>query len=180
MAELSKLQQAVAYQALYGALGPVVKAGGDGLRGEVDRELRSIYEQTGAKTYKVVADGVVLGTYSVVESRAEPEEVMTRLAVTDNHAFVDWTEGGEVMEDMARYLDETGQWEGFAEWYLTTYGVIPDGVEVRHEVVPAKPARYKGGQIRVDKAFQAEVRRRMEAGLAALVAPAEALLGEGE
>ena len=65
LAELSRLQQAVAYQALYGALGPVVKAGGDGLRGDVDRELEAIYEQTGAKTYRVQVDGVPLGTYKI-------------------------------------------------------------------------------------------------------------------
>ena len=45
--------------------------------------------------------------------------------------------------------------------------------------IPAKPASYKGGTIRVDKGFQSEVQRRMAEGLAALVAPASALLGDG-
>ena len=175
MGDLSRLQQAVAYQALYGALGPVVKAGGDGLRGEVDEDLRSIYEQTGAKTYRVVHDGVQMGTYSIVEHRAEPAHSETVLDLADESAFGGWLDSSEGREMASLYADAQG--EAFARWCVAQ-GVVPDGVAVRTVEVPAKPPRYKGGQIRVDKAFQAEVARRMEAGLAALVAPASALLGE--
>ena len=176
MAELSKLQQAVCYQALYGALGPVVKAGGDGLRGEVDAELREIYERTGAKTYKVQADGVALGTYSITESKAVPEASRLAFDLEDERRFALWAEGnGEIL---AEYALQQG--EGFARWMLDNYGEVPDGVAVREVTIPAKPASYKGGQIRVDKGFQEQVTRRMREGLAALVAPAGALLGDGE
>lgn len=177
MAELSKLQQAVCYQALYGALGPVVKAGGDGLRGEVDAELKEIYERTGAKTYKVQVDGVALGTYSITESRAVPEQWVDVLDLTDGDAFGEWvnTEDGH---DMLRLFAFERQ-EEFARWCVDQ-GVVPDGVTPREVRVPAKPASYKGGQIRVDKGFQEQVTRRMREGLAALVAPAGALLGDGE
>ncbi len=176
MAELSKLQQAVAYQALYGALGPVVKAGGDGLRGEVDAELREIYERTGAKTYKVQVDGVALGTYSITENKATPETSRLAFDLEDERRFALWAEGnGEIL---AEYALQQG--EGFARWVLDNYGEVPDGVAVREVTIPAQPASYKGGQIRVDRGFQAQVTRRMREGLAALVAPAGALLGDGE
>lgn len=176
MADLTPLQQAVAYQALYGALGPVVKAGGDGLRGQVDAELKEIYERTGAKTYKVQADGVQLGTYTVTESKAVPEQWVDVLDLVDGDAFGEWvnTEDGHHMLRLFAYERQ----EEFAQWCFEQ-GVMPDGVALREVKVPARPASYKGGQIRVDKGFQAEVTRRMQEGLAALVAPASALLAEG-
>jgi hypothetical protein len=175
MAELSKLQQAMAYQALYKALGPVVEANGDGLRGEVDRELRDIYEKTGAKTYKVQADGVQLGTYSITESKAVPEHEEVAYDLVDDAALSEWVRANpDVVTD---YI--VAQGEPFAAWCVAELGEVPGGVEAHRVTVPARPASYKGGAIRVDKAFQAEVARRMDAGLAALVAPAEALLEDG-
>lgn len=173
--KLSKLQQAMAYQALYGALGPVVKAGGSGLRGEVDEELRDLYEQTGAKTYKVRVGDVELGTYSIVESAATPAHVDSTLDLVDGDAFDAWLDGGDG-RDMAQWF-AADHAEEFAKW-CASQGVMPDGVERREVEVPARPASYKGGRIAIDKAFQAEVRQRMADGLAALVSPASALLGE--
>lgn len=175
MAELSKLQQAVAYQALYGALGPVVKANGDGLRGEVDRELREIYEKTGAKTYRVQADGVPLGTYTVTESKAEPEREELVFDLVDSAAFGEWLAGDGA--DMAASF-AAAHGEEFCRW-CADQGVVAGGVEPREVVVPAKPAGYKGAQIRVDRDFAKEVQKRMAEGLAALVAPANALIGDG-
>lgn len=177
MTELSKLQQAVAYQALYAALAPVVKANGDGLRGEVDRELRGIWESTGAKTYKVSVDGVTLGTYSINENKAVPEQWADVLDLVDGDAFSEWvnTEDGH---DMLRLFAFERQ-EEFAKWCLDQ-GVMPDGVARREVKVPAKPSSYKGSAIRVDKGFQEQVTRRMNEGLAALVAPAGALLGSAD
>ena len=176
MAELSKLQQAVCYQALYGALGPVVKAGGDGLRGEVDAELKEIYERTGAKTYKVQVDGVPLGTYSITESKAVPEYEKVVYDLVDEEWFTYWAK--ENVDMLTEYALQQG--EGFARWVVENYGEVPDGIDARKVTVPAQPASYKGGQIRVDKGFQEQVTRRMREGLAALVAPAGALLGDGE
>ena len=176
MAELTKLQQAVAYQALYGALGPVVKANGDGLRGEVDRELRALYEQTGAKTYSVQVEGVKLGTYSVVENRAEPERVEVELDLNDAAKLSEWRHTDEGIDLAHEFVTE--HLMEFASWCVEQ-GFLPNGVGLREVIVPARPASYKGGQIRVDKGFQEQVKMRMNTGLAALVAPASALLPEG-
>lgn len=173
MADLSKLQQAMAYQALYGALGPVVKANGDGLRGEVDRELREIWELTGAKTYAVQVDGVRLGTYSVVESKAVPESEEVCYDLTDEDALAEWVR--ENPEAVTDYILQNG--EGFADWSVRWSGELPDGITARTVTVPAKPASYKGGTIRVDREFQAQVARRMAEGLPALVKPAGELPG---
>lgn len=185
MAELSRLQQAVAYQALYGALGPVVKAGGEGLRGEVDRELREVYEQTGAKTYRVTANGIDMGTYTVVENRPEPEvpeHEETRFALAGRDELMSWLGGEDARDLLVAFCDEEGLLVEFAKWCIATTGELPDGVTASVVTVPgrpAKPASYKGGMIRVDRAFQSEVRRRMQEGVAALVSPAGALLGDG-
>ena len=186
MPELTNVQQAMCYQALYNALGPVVKANGDGLRGDVDREMRQLYEQTGAKSFKIRVGDTELGTYSVNENKAVPEQPESTKKVLDMvnlGDFNDWFEGEDAQEMIGPYMDERELFMDFCEWYISETGEIPSGVEVREVVipaVPAKPASYKGGTIRVDKAFQQEVQKRMGDGLAALVAPAAALLPEGE
>lgn len=175
LGELSMLQQAVAYQALYGALAPVVKANGDGLRGEVDRELRDIYERTGAKTYAVQADGVKLGTYTVVEAAAVPEHDETAFDLVDREAFARWAaENGELLGE---YVASYG--EDFARWLAEEHGEVPDGVSVRTRHVGAAPATYKGGTIRVDREFQSRVRDALSDGLAALVDPTLGRIGDG-
>ena len=173
--ELTNTQQAMCYQALYNALGPVVKANGDGLRGDVDREMRQLYEQTGAKSFKIRADGVELGTYSIAESKAVPEHDEVDYDLDDRDLLREWLvgDGADMVFD---FIVEHGT--AFCEFCMLD-GVLPDGVSARVTTMPAKPASYKGGTIRVDKAFQAEVQRRMVEGLAALVAPASALLGSG-
>ena len=175
MGELSRLQQAVALQALYAALGPEVKAGGDGLRGQVDRDLEQIYEQTGAKTYKVQAEGMPMGTYSVVESKAEPARTDWAFDLEDREALAAWLDSEDGRDMACLYAKQAG--EDFARW-CHAQGVLPGGVAMRKVEVPAKPAAYKGGQIRVDKAFAAAVRREAMAALPALVSP-DLLLGDG-
>lgn len=176
MGELSRLQQAVAYQALYAAIGPQVKANGDGLRGEVDRELRDIYERTGAKTYTVAYEGMPMGTYSVVECKAEPEQVERVTDLADAERFAAWLDSDDGRDMACLFAESAGR--DFADFCLAQ-GVVPDGIELRAHVTPAKPRRYKTGQIRVDKAFAEAVRREVAAALPALVTP-ELLLGDGE
>lgn len=174
--ELTNTQQAMCYQALYNALGPVVKANGDGLRGDVDREMRQLWEQTGAKTFKVRAGDVELGTYSVTESKATPEREEVEFVIEDDEALGGWIAANPEM--VTDFFMEYGGGD-FMSWLLKEVGELPDGVSARVTTMPAKPASYKGSTIRVDKAFQAKVQRRMVEGLAALVAPASALLGSG-
>ena len=172
--ELSDLQRAVAFQALYGAIGPVVKSQGDGLRGDVDRELRDIYERTGAKTYRVVAEGVPMGTYTVVESRAEPERVEHAYDLEDEDMFAEWlrSDGAELAYD---FICDHGP--EFCAFCATDH-VVPDGIVVRERTVPAQPTRYKGGAIRVDRDFQRAVSERVMAALPALVEAARPTLAE--
>ena len=186
MPELTKAQQAMCYQALYNVLGPVVKANGDGLRGEVDREMRQLWESTGAKSFKIRVGDTELGTYSVNENKAVPEQPESTKKVLDMASwkdFIDWTEEADAQEYAWSYMDEHNLFMDFCEWYISWTGEIPPGVEVREvtiPAVPAKPASYKGGTVRVNKDFEKEVKKRMAEGLAALVAPAAALLPEGE
>ena len=146
--ELSDLQRAVAFQALYGAIGPVVKSQGDGLRGDVDRELRDIYERTGAKTYRVVAEGVPMGTYTVVESRAEPERVEHAYDLEDEDMFAEWLrgDGAELAYD---FICDHGP--EFCAFCATDH-VVPDGIVVRYKggslqgrVDPHRPRLPEGG-----------------------------------
>lgn len=176
MGELSRLQQAVAYQALYAAIGPQVKANGDGLRGEVDRELRDIYERTGAKTYTVAYDGMPMGTYSVVECKAEPEQVERVTDLADAERFAAWLDSDDGRDMACLFAESAGR--DFADFCLAQ-GVVPDGIELRAHVVPAKPRRYKTGQIRVDKGFAAEVARRVDEAIPSLVEPTGWLLSGG-
>lgn len=167
MAELSKLQRAMACQALYGALAPAVKAGGSGLRGEVDEELRQIYEQTGAKTYSVTAGGVKLGTYSVVTSGPEPGRVAVAYDLADADALLAWARSDDGADALREWLLAEG--EAFARFCVESLGVLPDGVSQREVEVPARGEEYRGGRMQVDRSFQRLVRERMASALPALV-----------
>lgn len=160
MEEVSKLQQAVALQAVYGAIAPEVKAGGDGLRGEVDRELRDIYERTGAKTYSVSYGGRKLGTYSIVESRPEPARTERVFEIVDERELVEWCmRNAELVSQFARRHGAE-----FARWMAEEYGELPDGATFRDVEVPASPARYKGGMVRVDPSLAEDARRMLAEG----------------
>ena len=125
MPELTNVQQAMCYQALYNALGPVVKANGDGLRGDVDREMRQLYEQTGAKSFKIRADGVELGTYSIAENKAVPEREEVEFVIDDDEALGGWIAANPEM--VTDFFMEYGGGD-FMSWLLKEVGELPDGV----------------------------------------------------
>lgn len=163
--DVTDLQAAVAYQALYNKLGVECKVNGDGIRGAVDRELREIYEMTGAKSYSVVRDGVKMGTYSIVEDKAAPASEQVVFDLVDREAFAGWLMSEDGIDCMGNYCEEHG--EGFVTWCVQEFGVLPDGVEKRVVRTPAKPARYKGGKIVVDRGFLASI--DLQTGIAALL-----------
>ncbi len=165
---LSKLQEAMAYQALYSALAPVVKAGGDGLRGEVDAELREIYERTGAKSYSVTAGGAKLGTYSIVTGNATPETGVASYDLIDIDALVRWAQDDNNAEPLRQWLMQQ-EGESFARFCVESFGEVPDGVRLRVTTVPAKGEEYRGGRMVVDRGFQKLVTERLASALPALV-----------
>lgn len=167
MGGLSRLQEAMAYQALYSALAPVVRAGGDGLRGEVDAELRDIYERTGARSYSVTAGGAKLGTYSIVTGRPTPETEVASFDLADADALVRWARDGENAGLLRQWLVQEG--EAFARFCVETGGEVPDGVTMRVTTVPVRGEEYRGGRMVVDRDFQKVVTARLSEALPALV-----------
>lgn len=164
------------YQALYNAIGPAVKSQGDGLRGDIDREMRERYEADGVKTSVVTRGGVRLGTYTIVESKAVPAHVETSVEVTDIDALMA-CEDDEFLEFFTNWAN--GHIAEIARDYFTATGELPDGVELRRVEVPAMPAAYKGGQMRVDRKFQQDMSAYVARSVGALAGGALPML-EGE
>lgn len=162
--EITDLQVAVAYQALYNKLGAECKVNGSGVRGTVDRELKDIYERTGAKSYSVVRDGVKMGTYSIVEDKAKPAREKMVFDLVDEEAFARWLYTEDGIDFAASFCIEAG--EAFVGW-CAEQGAMPDGVVRRTVEVPATPAKYKGGKIVVDRDFLAAINLRT--GVSALL-----------
>lgn len=171
---MEDMVQLACYQALYNAIGPAVKSQGDGLRGDVDREMRERYETEGVKTSVIARGGVRLGTYTIVENKAQPAHVETSVEVVDMDALMAY-------EDDA-FLEFFGDWANrhigqIARDYFAATGELPAGVEVREVEVPAQPASYRCGQMRVDRQFQDEVRAYVARSVGALAGGELPMLG---
>lgn len=162
MADLARL---ACYQALYNAIAPAVRSQGDGLRGDVDRELRDAYERTGARSYAITTDGVRLGTYTIAEAKAEPARVERYVELVDPKALREW-ESDDFNDYVSRWIE--GNLATLATAYFEETGDLPDGMAVREVEVPAKPASYKCGQVRIDKAFQQAMSRYVAESFGAL------------
>lgn len=171
---MEDMVQLACYQALYNAIGPAVKSQGDGLRGDIDREMRERYESDGVKTSVVTRGGVRLGTYTIVESKAVPAHVETSVEVADMDALMAYEDDAflEFFTDWAN-----GHIAEIARDYFTATGKLPAGVEVREVEVPAQPASYRCGQMRVDRQFQDEVRAYVARSVGALAGGELPMLG---
>jgi hypothetical protein len=135
MMQLNSMEKLAVAQTLYSKVGEVVKTREpDNLRGEVDAEIRRLYETTGAKSFDVKLAGRKVGTYSVTVTKPTPEEHYEELIVKDAHAYFAWAvENGFVTVNQAAVdanFDATGE--------------VPDGCEIRRVSIPGTP----GGEIK--------------------------------
>ena len=127
-------------QAVYSELGKMVKAGGDGLRGDIDRELMSDYASKGVDRYRLPVNGQNVGTLSIRFGK----ETM-RCYIEDTDALTSWfmEDGGD---DLERFIKENES--TVASWLakrIEKTGELPDGC-----VGYVEPPAPTGTTIKVD------------------------------
>lgn len=139
MNEIEKLAIA---QALYKGLAGIVSTKDpDSLRSAVDAEYRTLYEETGAKSYDVRVNGHKVGTYSFKDDK----DIVKRsddCTISDSGAFAQW------LKDNAESIAD---WDGaaaLAEEWLKDSGEVPDGVS--RDVKEWTTVQKGGGTLRID------------------------------
>lgn len=165
---LSDTERLAVAQAVFKAMADEVSTKNpDGLRGRMDARLLDAYEATGAKSFDLKVDGKKVGTYSVVVSKARPEQVDTRVAVTDHRRLARWL--ARNLDELAGYVARHGT--DVAAFMLDEYGELPDGCET-YEVLAheAEPERAERTTLRVDGQKVAEaLRGRLPEAVAGLL-----------
>ena len=125
MVELSNMEKLAIAQAFQTQVGKMTKTGVDyNLRGEVDKEMREMYEATGSKTFDVKLLGRKVGTYYLTISKPTESRTEKRLAVSDGQALFDWALQHDFIEiDMKkveRHFQQTGELPDGCEAYEVT------------------------------------------------------------
>lgn len=128
MVELSNMEKLAIAQAFQTQVGKMTKTGVDyNLRGEVDAEMREMYESTGSKTFDVKLLGRKVGTYYLTISKPTESKTERKLAISDGQALFEWAMRHDFIEiDMKkveRHFQETGELPDGCEAYeLMTLG----------------------------------------------------------
>ena len=127
--EMTVMERLAIKQALYKMLAADVATGKpDNLRGQADKQYKSMYMATGAKTYDVNVDGKKVGTFSVVAKESEEKAVVY---ILDANTYGDWLRDEDAAANAAVewILADRKRAEAFARHIVETTGVIPDGCE---------------------------------------------------
>lgn len=139
--KLDRFDELTLLQAIVNVCGDEVSTKNAGsLRSVCDREIIDAYEETGAKSYDRVMNGVKVGTYSVRVSKPKEETV---LVIDDEDAFSDWC-----LRNGCWVPDKAAAWE-----HLNTNGELPDGSHVESTEIPA---RVLGTTLKVDPVLVAQ------------------------
>ncbi len=127
-------------QAVYSELGKMVKAGGDGLRGDIDRELMSDYASKGVDRYRLPVNGQNVGTLSI---RFGKEKMRCYIEDVDELASWLMADGGEELKRLINgNVSTVSTW--LAE-HIEKTGELPDGC-----VGYVEPPAPTGTTIKVD------------------------------
>jgi hypothetical protein len=154
-------------QAIYNNLGKLVSTKDpDSLRAQADREYKTLYEQTGAKSFDVRVNGSKVGTYSVKVSKAKPAEERKELVVTDRDALDDYIHQTDPY-DIELFVQEHS--ELFVKWSCEQLGIMPDGCTVETYVTPATEPAYMGGTLKVNPEDVANAINGLDIGIYGLL-----------
>ena len=132
--EMTDTERLAIAQAFYSAVGEMVSTKKPGnLRDRVNEGYKSLYEQTGAKSFDVKLQGAKVGTFSLTVNKPTESETSTSLEVVDKVALRDWAAvNGFVTVDMEA-----------VERHFAESGELPDGCAAIEVVRPGDP----GGRV---------------------------------
>lgn len=154
---MNNVEQLAFSQAVFKAVSELVSTKDpDSLRAEVDREFLELYEKTGAKSFDVKINDVIVGLYSMKFSKERPQEVRHSLEVKDYEALAKWF--NEVPDEELRYYIALNL-RDYAEWVFNYEGEVPDGCEVQEVITAAVPKQVIGGMLKVDGSKVCEAMR---------------------
>lgn len=152
-----KLEQLVFLQAVENAIKNPLKD----LKNDAAAYFREQYEKDDDegvtfkdKTKEIAINGEKVGTYSLVYSEPKAEETGQKFYVASIENFAEWFEQNATAEQCREYA--AMHLAGFAEWYFAETGEVPDGCVFLTYTVPAEPARFKYGSLRVNAEKVAE------------------------
>jgi hypothetical protein len=147
--ELKPIEKLAIAQAFQKRIGDMVSTKDPyNLRGQVDGEIRKMYEQTGAKSFDVRILGEKVGSYSVTVSKPKPQTRRVEIAVLDPQEFREWCEANGFTKVDYDAVNE----------YVKDTGDVPEGCRLDTVIEP----EIVGGQVsrttlKVDPAKVAEV-----------------------
>ena len=138
-------------QAFYRAAGEHVSTKEPGnLRSSVDEHYRSLFEETGAKTFEMRVNDQKVGTYTVRVS--QPKTGAAKFEVNDPAELLPWVAAAPV-EELAAFA--AFQSSAFAEWHFYRTGEMPKGCRMGTEQ-GQEGGKYMGGTLKVDPQLVAQ------------------------
>ena len=169
---MNNIEKLALSQAVFKAVSKLVSTKDpDSLRAEVDREFLELYEKTGAKSFDVKINDVIVGLYSMKFSEEKPQETKTILTVKDYEQLARWF--NDKTDEEIRYYVALNLWD-FANYCFTFDGEVPDGCEVQEVITAAVPKQVIGGMLKVDGSKVCEAMRgQLGASVAGLLGGAE-------
>lgn len=137
--ELTNKEKLIIEQAFYKAIAEdVATKNPDNLRGIVDAEYKTLYEETGAKSFDAKLNGEKVGTYSLTISKPTDSREEKICEVDDLDVLREWD--GYPQLAMHYIFDRTR--EAVAKYFKDT-GEVPPGCITLDVVYPGNP----GGEV---------------------------------
>lgn len=150
----------------------------DSPRSACDDEMRLRYELSGVRSIDVKIGDAVVGRFSAVVAKEEPEKRYRKVRIPPE-AAMEWILGDEMRDShyFSKLMDEAVK---LAEDYMLIEGEQIPGSEVVDAVEPAKPGYFKNTMLKVDRDKMAEVLAEREVGVELEEEAHVRLVGDGE
>ena len=134
--ELKPIEKLAIAQAIYKKIAAIVSTkDADSLRAQCDADMRTNYENTGAKSYDVVINDKKVGTYSVKTSKPRQDVIFD---IENMNKYIGWCIDNNCInaddKQAMRIFESTGE--------------VPDGVKIR---TVERPGGYAGTTLKIDE-----------------------------
>lgn len=151
---MNEREQLFIAQALFNVIGEQVSTKEPGnLRDRVSQEYKTLYEETGAKSFDAKINGEKVGTFSLTVSKPTESKTQEDFLITDEEKFKAWEDFQAAAMDYAN-----AHLQQIADWHFGNTGEMPEGCEIQKYELAGNP----GGEVertflKVDEQKVAEV-----------------------
>lgn len=142
MEENNDVEKLVIAQALYKSIGAQVDTkSSTNLRARVDNYYKNLQMRTGARTFDLKMNDVLVGTYTRRKVKEKREKHEQHLNVDNEVQLKKWL-AGVTNEELREYALDT--LHDFARYKYEHDGEIPYGCTVETIIIPGEPEKYTG------------------------------------